>query len=126
VIGPQKGEYSHGPQNDTSVTWPLPFNSEDSRIVLTTFKSNQYAHSASGAWSLFRIFHYGVFKPGSDDDTDQFDINFRGHIASFEVTGPSDINVFNLKQLTGFALPEVIAPTITNSAVAKHHKETKK
>ena len=109
-----------------SVTWPLPFNSEDSRIVLTTFDSNQYAHSASGPWSLFRMFHYGVFAPGNDDGTYQFNINFRGHAASFEVTGPSDINVFTLQQLTGFALPEVIAPTRVNATAAKHHEESDK
>lgn len=113
VVGPQTLNYSHGPQNETSVTWPLPFNSSDSRIVITTFNSDQYAHSASGAWSLFRMFHYGVFTAGSDDGTYLFNLNFRGHTASFQVTGPSNINVFSLKDMSGFALPETIAPTTT-------------
>jgi type VI secretion system protein ImpL len=115
VMGPDSIKYSHGPQHESSVTWPLPFNSQDSRIVITTFNADQYAHSASGAWSLFRMFHYGVFKSTGEDGSYQFDINFRGHTASFAVTGSSDIDVFTLKHLIGFSLPEVIAPTPTKT-----------
>jgi type VI secretion system protein ImpL len=123
VMGPQVMKYSHGPQNETSITWPLPFNSEDSRIVITTFNADQYAHSSSGAWSLFRMFHYGVFKPAGNDGSYQFDINFRGHTASFAISGPSDIDIFTLKQLIGFELPEVLAPSSERETTIKEKRK---
>lgn len=120
VVGPQTIRYSHGPQMETSVTWPMPFNSQNSRIVITTFNSDQYAHSSGGAWSLFRMFKHGVFKQGATDGSYQFDLNFRGHTASFAISGPSNINIFTLKDIQGFSLPEVFAPTASTP-----HKEKK-
>ncbi len=120
VVGPQQMQYSHGPQNITTITWPLPFNSETSRIVVTDFKSNQYSRWAHGPWSLFKLFQEGDFHAIGDDGSYRFTINFRGYSASYRVTGPSDMNIFTLKHLNGFTMPEHITPAIlTNKKVNK-------
>jgi type VI secretion system protein ImpL len=119
AIGAQTIEYSHGPQNETSITWPLPFSGQASSVVLTTFSGDQYNRSADGPWSLFRIFHYGVFKARGDTGSYKFDLGFNNHNASFLITGPSNVNVFTLKDLIGYSLPTTIAPTFIE------HKEKK-
>jgi type VI secretion system protein ImpL len=112
VVGPQQMLYSHGPQNVSTVTWPLPFNNETSRIVITDFKSNQFSHWAHGPWSLFKLFQQGDFHPIGDDGSYRFNLNFKGYSASYEITGPSDMNIFTLKHLKGFAMPNKIAPVL--------------
>jgi len=120
TVGGQSIVYSHGPQQVNDVSWPMPFNNQDSSIVITGFDSNQYSKSASGPWSLYRIFDYGVLKPTDDNGTYVFDINFDHYTASYEITGADNINIFRLAALKGFSLPDLIAPD--NSSEVAHDK----
>lgn len=112
ILGPHHLTYSHGPQGIASISWPLPFNSEDTSLYMTTFNDNQYGHSSSGPWSLFKMFNHGVLKPTRDDGTYLFFINFHGYSATYRITGTGDISIFQLTHLKGFKLPNKIAPNV--------------
>lgn len=110
ILGNQHITYSHGPQETEQVTWPLPFNAESANILITNFDGNQFAKSNSGPWSLFQIFDYGEFKPLKNEGAYRFNLNLNNYQASFLITGTADMNVFKLKSLKGFKLPQVLTP----------------
>lgn len=110
ILGNQHITYSHGPQETEQVTWPLPFNAESSNILITNFEGNQLAKANSGPWSLFQIFDYGEFKPLKNQGAYRFNLNLNSYTASFLITGTANMNVFKLKSLKGFSLPQTLAP----------------
>ena len=112
IVGPNHLTYSHGPRNVASISWPMPFNAEQTSLYITTFNDNQYGVSASGPWSLFKIFNHGVLKPTQDDGTYLFYINFHGYSATYRITGTGDIGIFKLTHLNGFKLPNKVAPNV--------------
>lgn len=111
TIGPNVVSYSHGPQTPTSISWPLPFNEQESSLVINDFNANQYSKNASGPWSLFKILDAGLLKEMNGNGTYLFTINFHHLIASFEITGTSDINLFKLKNLHSFRIPASMPAT---------------
>lgn len=118
VAGSQQVLYSHGPQNVSTVTWPFADGADTSRVVITDFKSNQYSRWANGSWSLFKLLQQGSLQTVGDDGSYHFVVDLKGYTATYELTGPSDMNIFTLKYLKGFSMPEHIAMPGSSGAAA--------
>jgi type VI secretion system protein ImpL len=109
-LGNQSLTYSHGPQFPMAVNWPLPFNNQLAQALINTFDGNQYGRTASGPWGLFKLFSYGNLTQTTSSGNYELDLNFNGVSASFSIAGSAGINVYRLTDLSGFSLPETIAP----------------
>lgn len=112
TIGLNQIIYSHGPRSLESISWPMPFNSENASLYITTFSDHQYGNRFSGPWSIFKMFNHGLLNATRDDGAFLFNINWHGHYASYRITGKSDIRTFKMTNLNGFRLPPIIAPNI--------------
>lgn len=109
IIGNKTISYSHGPQRITVLEWPLPQSTDQTELVLSAFSGRQFAKSAHGAWSLFKILDQGDFRQhhlGSYI----YSVSLHGHTASYEFFGSSNRNIYKLTALKGYVLPNEIAP----------------
>ncbi len=118
TIGGQQLDYSHGPQMVNTVVWPLPINQQQASVAINDFNGEQYGASANGPWALFKLFDKGNLTAAADNGTYTFTVQFNGYSATYQIIGTANINAFNLSDLKGLSLPDVIAPDALNNASA--------
>ncbi len=109
-IGDREIHYSHGPQNNILLHWPMTASDEHASTVITNFDGQHYTLAANGPWSLFKLFNQGNFHATSTPGHYIFALDLGHYHASFLISGAGDIDIFKLNNLLGFNVPTKIAP----------------
>ena len=105
-LGGQSINYAHGPQRDTSVTWPGASGMDSARLVFDPAPSNGAGPlQADGPWALFRLFDQGSLQQAGASELYTLTFHVGDREASFEIRAGSVLNPFAPDMLHAFRCP---------------------
>ena len=89
----------------THINWPAANSTENAKLFIRDFDSNNHSISFSGPWALFKLLQFGELKPTGSAGRYLYSVNISGLHASFIINATSNIHSLLLTDLVGFDLP---------------------
>jgi type VI secretion system protein ImpL len=98
---------THGPERESSVTWPGPTRMNSTRLVFKPAPAGGGVLQASGAWALFRLFDQGKLTPAGSSDVYTLSFHLGDRHATLLIRADWMFNPFAPGMLHDFRCPSL-------------------
>jgi len=104
----QSINYRHGPQQSISWKWPFMGDAQQVSVSFSDFQGHNYSRSFDGPWAWFELLSMSDLEETDASGRYIWTVNDDQHKASFELSAPSNLPVFDLHLLKEFSLPDTL------------------